>query len=59
MFLLTAAETLLLQGLTAQYLIQDSHWLQAGETVLVHAAGGMGLLLVQLAWGAGARGMLP
>ena len=44
------AAALLLQGLTAQYLINDSHQLQAGETILVHAvAGGVGLLLTQLA----------
>lgn len=47
---------MLLQGLTAQYLIRDSHPLRAGETVLVHAAaGGIGQLLVQLAVAAGAR----
>ena len=50
------AAAVLLQGLTAQYLIRDSHPLKAGETVLIHAAaGGVGLLLVQLAKRAGAR----
>ena len=50
------AAALLLQGLTAQYLVQDSHPLRAGETVLVHAAaGGVGLLLVQMAKALGAR----
>lgn len=50
------AAALLLQGLTAQFLTRDSHRLQEGETVLVHAAaGGVGLLLVQLARAAGAR----
>ncbi|MFD0740530.1 quinone oxidoreductase family protein [Lysobacter koreensis] len=50
------AAALLLQGLTAQYLIRDSHPLHAGQTVLVHAAaGGVGQLLVQLAVAAGAR----
>ncbi len=50
------AAALLLQGLTAQYLIRDSHPLRPGETALVHsAAGGVGLLLVQLARAAGAR----
>ncbi len=50
------AAALLLQGLTAQYLIRDSHRLHPGETVLVHAAaGGVGQLLVQLAVAAGAR----
>ncbi|HTL97581.1 MAG TPA: quinone oxidoreductase [Holophagaceae bacterium] len=50
------AAALLLQGLTAQYLVRDSHQLKAGETVLVHAAaGGVGLLLVQMAKRLGAR----
>ncbi len=44
------AAALLLQGLTAHYLTQDSHRLLLGETVLVHAAaGGVGLLLTQIA----------
>lgn len=44
------AAAVLLQGLTAQYLTHDSHMVRAGETVLVHAAaGGVGLLLVQIA----------
>jgi NADPH:quinone reductase len=46
----------LLQGLTAHYLLRDSYPVQAGDTVLVHAAaGGMGLLLTQLATKFGAR----
>ncbi|MFN8009880.1 MAG: quinone oxidoreductase [Holophagaceae bacterium] len=50
------AAALLLQGLTAQYLLRDSHAVRAGETILVHAAaGGVGLLLVQLARSRGAR----
>jgi len=50
------AAALLLQGLTAQYLLRDSHRVQVGESVLVHAAaGGVGQLLVQLAVAAGAR----
>ncbi|MGN6152780.1 MAG: quinone oxidoreductase family protein [Lysobacteraceae bacterium] len=50
------AAALLLQGLTAQYLIRDSHPLRVGETALVHAAaGGVGQLLVQLCKAAGAR----
>jgi NADPH2:quinone reductase len=50
------AAALLLQGLTAQYLCRDSHSLIAGETALVHAAaGGVGLLLVQIAKLLGAR----
>jgi NADPH2:quinone reductase len=54
-----SAETaagLLLQGLTAQYLTRDSHAVRPGETVLVHAAaGGVGLLLVQIARRLGGR----
>lgn len=43
------AASLLLQGLTAHYLTADSHRIQPGETVLIHAAaGGVGQLLVQL-----------
>src|SRR5215467_1209390 len=43
------AAALLLQGLTAHYLVNDSHRLQAREVALVHAAaGGVGLLLTQL-----------
>ncbi len=44
------AAALLLQGLTAYFLTHDSHAVRAGERVLVHAAaGGVGLLLVQIA----------
>ncbi len=44
------AAALLLQGLTAQYLVRDSHAIERDESVLVHAAaGGVGLLLVQMA----------
>ncbi len=44
------AAALLLQGLTAQYLVNDSHSVSASDTVVVHAAGGgVGLLLCQLA----------
>ncbi|GAA3980298.1 quinone oxidoreductase family protein [Mucilaginibacter dorajii] len=43
------AASVLLQGLTAQYLATDSHHTNAGETVLIHAcAGGVGLLLTQI-----------
>jgi NADPH:quinone reductase len=50
------AAALLLQGLTAHYLIRDSHRLHTGETTLVHAAaGGVGQLLVQLCKAEGAR----
>jgi NADPH2:quinone reductase len=50
------AAAVLLQGLTAHYLAYDTHAIQAGETVLVHAgAGGVGLLLTQMAKRLGAR----
>ncbi|MDQ4093008.1 MAG: quinone oxidoreductase [Actinomycetota bacterium] len=46
----------LLQGMTAHYLTMSVHAVQPGDTVLVHAsAGGMGLLLTQLATARGAR----
>jgi NADPH2:quinone reductase len=46
----------LLQGMTAHYLAYSTHPLKAGETVLVHAgAGGVGLLLTQMAARIGAR----
>ena len=46
----------LLQGVTAHYLTNDTYPVQAGDTVLVHAAaGGMGLLLTQMAKLKGAR----
>lgn len=45
-----------LQGMTAHYLLHEFHRIQAGETILIHAAaGGMGLLLVQWAKKLGAR----
>jgi NADPH2:quinone reductase len=50
------AAALLLQGLTAHYLVTDTFTLRAGHVALIHAAaGGVGLLLVQLAKRAGAR----
>jgi NADPH:quinone reductase len=50
------AAAVLLQGLTAHYLAYDTHPIRAGETVLVHAgAGGVGLLLTQMAKRLGAR----
>jgi len=50
------AAAVMLQGLTAHYLTTDTWPLRAGETALVHAAaGGVGLLLVQLAKRRGAR----
>lgn len=46
----------LLQGLTAHYLVTSTWHLQRGQTCLVHAAaGGMGLLLCQMARRIGAR----
>jgi NADPH2:quinone reductase len=50
------AAALLLQGLTAHYLACDTYSLKPGDTALVHAAaGGVGLLLVQIAKLRGAR----
>ncbi|MBL9209886.1 MAG: quinone oxidoreductase [Opitutaceae bacterium] len=47
---------LLLQGMTAHYLACDTFPLQPGATALVHAgAGGVGLLLIQIAKRRGAR----
>lgn len=46
----------LLQGMTAHFLVHDTYPVGAGDTVLVHAAaGGVGLLLTQLASARGAR----
>jgi len=46
----------MLQGMTAHYLVYSTYPLKKGETVLVHAAaGGVGLLLVQMAKNIGAR----
>ena len=50
------AAAALLQGMTAHYLAYDTYPLKKGETALVHAAaGGVGLLLVQMAHNIGAR----
>jgi NADPH2:quinone reductase len=50
------AAATMLQGMTAHYLAYDSFPLKRGETALVHAAaGGVGLLLVQMAHNIGAR----
>jgi len=50
------AAALMLQGMTAHYLCTDTFPLKAGQTCLVHAAaGGVGLLLVQMAKRRGAR----
>jgi NADPH:quinone reductase len=49
------AAAALLQGMTAHYLLFDVYPVQPGDAVLVHAAaGGMGLLLTQLATELGA-----
>ena len=50
------AAAAMLQGMTAHYLVFSTYKLQQGETALVHAAaGGVGLLLVQMAKKIGAR----
>ena len=50
------AAAALLQGMTAQYLCYSTYPVKRGETVLVHAAaGGVGLLLVQMCHHLGAR----
>lgn len=47
---LETAAALMLQGMTAHYLTHDVYAIQPGDTVLIHAAaGGMGLMLVQIA----------
>src|SRR5581483_9912643 len=53
---LDLAAAALLQGMTAHYLLLDTYAVQPGDTILVHAAaGGMGLLLTQLATKLGAH----
>jgi len=50
------AAATMLQGMTAQYLCYSTYPVKAGDTVLVHAAaGGVGLLLVQMCHNLGAR----
>ena len=50
------AAAAMLQGMTAHYLAYSTYPLKAGETALVHAgAGGVGLLLTQMAVRLGAR----
>jgi NADPH:quinone reductase len=50
------AAAVMLQGMTAHYLAHDTYRLKRGETALIHAAaGGVGLLLVQIAHHIGAR----
>ena len=50
------AAAAMLQGMTAHYLAHSTYQLKAGDTALVHAgAGGVGLLLTQMASKIGAR----
>jgi NADPH2:quinone reductase len=50
------AAAAMLQGMTAHYLSHDTYPLKRGESALIHAAaGGVGLLLVQMAHNIGAR----
>jgi len=50
------AAAALLQGMTAHYLVHSTYPLKKGEIALIHAAaGGVGLLLVQMAKRIGAR----
>jgi len=49
------AAAMLLQGLTAQYLLRQTHVVKSGDTILIHAAaGGVGLLASQWAHALGA-----
>lgn len=51
-----SAAALMLQGMTAHYLTHSTYPLKPGETALIHAAaGGVGLLLVQVAKMRGAK----
>ncbi|NNJ13175.1 quinone oxidoreductase [Chloroflexales bacterium ZM16-3] len=53
---LSQAAAVMLQGMTAHYLVYSTYPLKAGDTCLIHAAaGGVGLLLTQIASRAGAR----
>jgi NADPH2:quinone reductase len=46
----TTAAAMMLQGMTAQYLLHRTYRVQAGDSILVHAAaGGVGLIMCQ--WG--------
>jgi NADPH2:quinone reductase len=43
------AASVLLQGLTAHYLVKDSYSIKSGDTAVIHAAaGGVGQLLIQM-----------
>jgi NADPH:quinone reductase len=53
---LELAAAAMLQGMTAHYLVHTTYPVKKGDTVLIHAAaGGVGLLLVQMAKQLGAR----
>lgn len=53
---INVAASIMLPGMTAHYLSHSTYPLQQGDTALVHAAaGGVGLLLVQMAKRRGAR----
>ncbi len=53
---LDLAAAVMLQGMTAHYLVTDTYRLQPGDRCLVHAgAGGVGLLLIQMAKSIGAE----
>jgi NADPH2:quinone reductase len=53
---LRTAAAAMIQGMTAQYLALHTHPVKAGDTALVHAAaGGVGLLLIQVVKMRGAR----
>lgn len=50
------AAAAMLQGMTAHYLAYSTYRIQSGDSVLIHAgAGGVGLLLIQMAKRLGAR----
>ena len=50
------AAAIMVKGMTAEYLLHRTHRVQAGDTILVHAAaGGVGLILCQWARHIGAR----
>ena len=51
-----AGAAIMLQGMTAHYLTHGSYVIRPGDTILLHAAaGGVGLLVVQVAKLLGAR----
>jgi NADPH2:quinone reductase len=52
----SSAAAAMLQGMTAHYLTHSTYAIQHGDTILVHAAaGGAGLLIIQMAKRRGAR----